>query len=238
MKTIKHFIFGSLMVLGATSCIDRLVIEGNGIINSEVREVSSFTKVKSSGSFEVFIAQGNTTEVNVEAEQTILPYIETTVSGGTLLIDIEGWNSVINHRPMKVYVTTPSLTSVKMSGSGSIETELIETGEMELFVSGSGNILTNLSADGVDAGVSGSGQIIISGDAADTKFSISGSGNIFANNLASENCRAFVSGSGNMRVFAVETLLADISGSGNVYYKGNPEIDFHVSGSGKVIREN
>ena len=238
MKTIKHLFFGSLLVLASTSCIDRFVIEGNGVVNSEERDLVSFSKVKSSGNFEVYITKGNTPEVIVEAEQTILPYIETTVSGNTLLIDIPGWNTVINHRPMKVFVTTAALESVKLSGSGFIEAEYFETDVMDLFVSGSGSIQTDVSAGFVEAGVSGSGKITISGDAGDSKLNISGSGNIYANNLASENCQAFISGSGNMRVFAVETLRADISGSGNVYYKGNPNVDYHVSGSGKVIREN
>jgi hypothetical protein len=238
MKTIKHLIFGSLLVLASTSCIDRFVIEGNGVVNSEERDLVSFSKVKSAGNFEVYITHGNTPEVVVEAEQTILPYIETSVSGGTLLIDIPGWNTVINHRPMKVFITTPYLESVKLSGSGSIETEYFETDVMEFFVSGSGSISSVVTADYIEAGISGSGSISISGDAGNTKFNISGSGSIYANNFACENCQAFISGSGNMRVFAVESLRVDISGSGNVYYKGNPDVDYHVSGSGKVIREN
>ena len=238
MKTIKHLIFGTLLVLASTSCIDRFVIEGNRIVNSEERDLVSFSKVKSSGNFEVYITHGDTPEVIVEAEQTILPYIETTVSGNILHIDIQGWNTVINHRPMKVFVTTSALEGVQLSGSGFIEAEYFETGDIDLFVSGSGSISTAVSAGFVEARVSGSGKITVSGDAGDTRFNISGSGNIYANNLACENCQAFISGSGNMRVFAVETLRADISGSGNVYYKGNPEVDYHVSGSGKVIREN
>jgi len=139
---------------------------------------------------------------------------------------------------MKVFVTTPALEGLHLSGSGFIEAEYFETEDLDLFVSGSGSISTVVSAGFVEARISGSGKINVSGDAGDTKFNISGSGNIYANNLESVNCQAFISGSGNMRVFAVETLRADISGSGNVYYKGNPDVDYHVSGSGKVIREN
>lgn len=238
MKTIKHFFFGSLLILAATSCIDRFVIEGNGIVNSETRGVVSFSKVKSSGNFEGYITHGNLPEVIVEAEQTILPHIETNVSGNTLYIDIPGWNTVINHRPMKVFVTTAALDGVSLSGSGFIEAEYFEAEMMDIFISGSGNIKADVNARYVEARVSGSGAITIVGNADNTKFNISGSGNIQSNNLACENCQSFISGSGNIRVYAVETLRADISGSGNVYYKGNPKIDFHISGSGKVINEN
>ena len=238
MKTIKHFFTALLLVFAATSCIDGFVIEGNRIVNSEDRNTPAFTKVKSSGSFEVYIAAGETIEIVVEAEQTILPYIETTVSGNTLLIDIPGWNSVINHRPMKVFITMPVLESAKLSGSGLIETEAFENDEIEFFVSGSGSIVSEVTAEQVEAGISGSGKIIIEGFASNTKFNISGSGNIFAGDLSTENCRALISGSGSMRVLVHDNLHAEISGSGNVYYKGNPYIDYHVSGSGKVISEN
>jgi len=238
MKTIKHLIFGSLLLMAATSCIDGFVIEGNGVVNSETRHVVSFTKVKSAGNFEVYITRGNSVEVIVEAEQTILPHIETTVSGNTLLIDIPGWNTVINHRPMKIFVTTPALDGLQLSGSGFIDAEYFEAEMMEIFISGSGSIVADVNAEFVEARMSGSGMITLKGNADNAKYNISGSGNIQSNNLASKNCQTSISGSGNIRVFAVETLYASISGSGNVYYKGNPKIDVHISGSGKVIREN
>ncbi|HSH20080.1 MAG TPA: DUF2807 domain-containing protein, partial [Draconibacterium sp.] len=113
MKTIKQFTFYILLLLGATSCIEEFNIRGNGIDASEQRAVTSFNKVNSAGSFDVFISKGDVFEVVVNAEKNILPYIETSVSNNTLLIDIPGLHNVKNRLPMSVYITIPELAGVK-----------------------------------------------------------------------------------------------------------------------------
>jgi len=235
MKTIKQFIFFSVLLFAATGCFDDIAIHGNGIAATEERLVSAFDKVKSAGDFEIHITKGDVSEVVINADQNIISYIETSVSENTLLIDIPGWHNVINKLPMKVYITIPTLTGVKQSGSGNITTDYFSCDNMELFISGSGSISTAVNANSVDASISGSGWMKISGDANQSNLSISGSGNIGSYNLLVNSCNANISGSGNIQVNSVKSILAKISGSGNIYYTGNPIIEINISGSGKVI---
>lgn len=238
MKTIKQFTFCTLLLFAATSCIDDITIRGNGIGATQGRSVSGFDKVMSSGNFEVHITKGNGFELVLNAEENILPYIETSLSGNTLLIDIPGLHNVKNRLPMKVFITVPTLTGVKQSGSGNITTDYFTTDKMELFISGSGSISTAVDANIVDAFISGSGWLKIAGDANQSNLSISGSGNIDSYNLMVNDCDANISGSGNMQVNAIQSIYAKISGSGSIYYSGNPDIETNISGSGKVIRDN
>lgn len=238
MKTIKQFSFYILLLFAATSCIEEFNIRGNGIEATESRPASTFNKVRSSGDFDVQITKGDEFEVLVTAEENILPYIETTVSNSTLLIDIKGMHNVRNRLPMNVFITLPDLESVKQSGSGSIVTDHFSGAKMELALSGSGSVSTSVDVNYIEANISGSGWMIITGDANESDFSISGSGNIDSSELTVENCSANISGSGNMQVDAVKTIKAKISGSGNIYYTGNPVTELNISGSGKVIRRN
>lgn len=238
MKTIKQLAFFSMLLFAATSCFDDFTIRGNGIAASQGRPVPSFNKVKSAGDFEIHITKGNATEVLINAEENIISYIETSVSENTLLVDIPGWHNVKHHLPMKVFITIPTLEGVKQSGSGNITTDYFTTDKLELFISGSGSISTAVDANIVDATISGSGWIKISGDAAESDLSISGSGYIDSYDLLVNSCNAHISGSGNVQVNAVKSLVAKISGSGNVYYTGNPTIQTNISGSGKVIPVN
>jgi hypothetical protein len=236
MKTIKQFIFISVLLFAATGCFDDFAIHGNGIAATEERSVTAFDKVKSAGDFEIHITKGDVSEVVIDADQNIIPYIETSVSGNTLLVDIPGWHNVINRLPMKVYITVPTLAGIKQSGSGNITTDYFSCDKMDLYISGSGSISTAVDANSLDASISGSGWIKISGAANQSNLSISGSGNIDSNKLLVNGCNANISGSGNMQVNAVKSIFAKISGSGNIYYSGNPIIEINVSGSGKVIR--
>lgn len=240
MKTIKHLFFYSALALlfANTSCIEDFTIRGNGIEASEGRMVSNFDKLKSSGSFDVHITNGDTYEVVVNAESNIVPYIETYVSGSTLNIDIRGMHNVKNRLPMEVYVTVPSLRSIKQSGSGNITSDFFTADKFELFISGSGKISAAVEADEVHASISGSGQLDISGEATTTNYSISGSGRIYSDNLDSHDCYAAISGSGDMYVNASNLINAHISGSGTLFYYGNPSLESHISGSGRIIKAN
>jgi len=238
MKTIKHFTIYTLLLFAATSCIEEFNIRGNGVEATESRAVSMFNKVRTSGDFDVQITKGDEFEVLVTAEENILPYIETTISNNTLLIDIKGVHNVRNRLPMNVFITLPELASVKQSGSGSIVTDYFSGEKMELSISGSGSISTAVDVNYFEANISGSGWMIISGDAIESDLSISGSGNIDSSELTVDNCSAHISGSGNVQVNALKYLTAKISGSGTVYYTGNPVTESKISGSGKVIHRN
>lgn len=235
MKTIKQLTVYSLLFVLATSCMEQFSIKGNGHDSTEERSVSAFNKVKSSGSFDIVITYGDNLEVLVNAEENIIPYIETSVSNNTLLIDIRGTNSVRNRLPMKVYITIPELAGVKQSGSGSITTDYFIAEKMELSISGSGSISTEVDADIVEAAISGSGWMLLSGNVGQSILNISGSGNINCSEMLVQSCNAHISGSGDMQVNAEESIYARISGSGSLYYQGNPKIETSISGSGKII---
>lgn len=238
MKTIKQFTIYTMLLFAATSCIEEFNIRGNGVEATETRPVSIFSKVRSSGDFDIQITKGDEFEILVTAEENILPYIETTVSNNTLHIDIKGVHNVRNRLPMNVFITMPDLASVKQSGSGSIVTDHFSGDNMELALSGSGSVSTSVDVNYIEANISGSGWMIITGDANESDFSISGSGNIDGSELTVDDCSANISGSGNMQINAVKTITARISGSGNIYYTGNPVTELNISGSGKIIHRN
>lgn len=238
MKTIKLFIFSLLtLLIGATGCIHD-TIEGNGVRATEGRTALNFDKVKSSGAFDVHITKGNDYELIVSAEENIMPAIETSVSNGILNLDIRNNTNIRSDLPIEIFITTPELEGVKLSGSGKITTDYFECQQMDINLSGSGTISTACDADKVNVAISGSGSVEISGKANKTELNISGSGNIEASYLNSEACYSKISGSGDVWISVDKYLRASISGSGNVFYYGQPELNKNISGSGKVISQH
>ncbi|WP_321368676.1 head GIN domain-containing protein [uncultured Draconibacterium sp.] len=238
MKTIKLFIYGLAMTFAASSCIDDITVEGNGIQGTEARIVTEFERVKSSGEFDVHITEASEYDVVISADENLLQYIETYVAGETLHIDEKGIRDLRNRVPMEVFVSTPVLNGIKQSGSGIITTDYFVSDEMDVVLSGSGKIITAFEAEEVDALISGSGTIEFSGFADDADFVISGSGNINASQLDLLYCTTSTSGSGDMYIAVSRNLKSNISGSGNVFYYGNPGVETHISGSGNVISQN
>ncbi|MEZ5103845.1 MAG: head GIN domain-containing protein [Draconibacterium sp.] len=240
MKTIKHllFIVAVSLLFATTSCMEDFNIRGNGISATDGRPASNFTKITSSGSFDVHITKGDQYEVIVNAESNILQYIDTRVSGNTLHIDIRGVHNIRNRLPMEVYVTTPYMESVKQSGSGLITTDYFDPENFEVVISGSGVISTAVETNQINATISGSGKLNITGEANRVDYTVSGSGRIDSYELTTDDCYAKISGSGSIYVNAIDFIRASISGSGNVYYYGEPALETHISGSGKVVQVN
>ena len=205
----------------------------------ETRDVGSFSSISLSISADVYLTQGNDTKVVIEAEQKILDLIRTEVVGDNLKIKLKtGKWYIRSNKQIKIYVSTPDVEGLFLSGSGNIKAETqIKTESLDFAISGSGNIvIDDLVVSDIEGHISGSGDIDLSGSktAETLEISISGSGDLFADNLKVNSVEIRISGSGTCKVFAVSELEVSVSGSGSVYYKGNPMVNAKVSGSGKV----
>jgi hypothetical protein len=216
-------------------------IVGSGNLKQEVRQVGNITGVVANGSMEVTLLYGNDGSIKIEADDNILPNIESEVKDGVL--HLKGKNKV-NMRPknkIKVVVSLTTLTRLALNGSGSIKGSgnFSNQGKTDIGISGSGLIeLSFANLSDLNLAVSGSGDLNLkSGQANSITAAISGSGNINASAVTSNNVTATISGSGDIRVLANKSLDARVSGSGNVYYKGvATNINSKTSGSGKVIK--
>ncbi len=239
MKTIKLLtvlLYLFLLVL-TTSCIDDFFVEGNGITESEGRITKSFTEVASSGDYVVHITHGNSYDVMVYAESNLLPFVETNVRGNTLHIETRGIHALRNTLPVEVYITTPVLEGLALSGSGIITTDNFITEKINIAISGSGRIETSFDSHNAKSVISGSGQLLATGITDNAEFLVSGSGKIKATDLLIADCEANISGSGEIHINVEKFLLVNISGSGNVFCLGRPFIETHISGSGKLIAQ-
>ncbi|OFY09350.1 MAG: hypothetical protein A2W93_06975 [Bacteroidetes bacterium GWF2_43_63] len=224
-----------VITLALQSCFHPYRIEGNCNVITVHRNTGQFTAVESSGSLDVKIIRDTACFVEIEGEENLIPYIDTEVHDGTLIIDVAHRRNLDPNYPIVVYVHVPDLESIELSGSGSIESDSLSAQHMDVRLSGSGDISLQLVANTVDATISGSGDINLSGSATSADFKISGSGDIHAYTFPVSECMADISGSGSMYLTVSDLLDVVISGSGNVHYYGTAAVSVNVLGSGQVI---
>jgi len=189
----------------------------------------------------VQISYGNSNSIVVQADENLLPYIETTVQDGKLTIKSKKNVNLKSRSKIIVTVSMTKINGLQLSGSGNINADgnFTSDAKTSVMLSGSGNIKLNSgSFKDLDVAVSGSGNVDLKrGSADNVSVSISGSGNIDCSGISCDNVNARISGSGNARVNANKSIDAIISGSGNVFYKGAvTNISSKVVGSGKVIK--
>lgn len=223
------------LVLGIATLIIFSSFVLMGDLEKQDREVDSFTEIELRISADVYVTQGKTQKLTIEASKDDLEEIETVVSDNELTIKTESWRR--NLGTVNIYITMPVIEGFDISGSGKIMAQNdFSVNDIELEVSGSGDIeIGKITAKDVDSEISGSGSITIKdGNCSGLDGEISGSGKIYAFGLKANKVDCEISGSGKCEITAVERLEADITGSGKIYYKGKPVINSDISGSGKI----
>lgn len=221
-----------------TSCnFNGETVEGNGNRRSEIRHVGNGTKINVVGGMDVFIDAG-APAIKIEGDENILQYIETRVDDGWLEIKTRNHINIHSSTPVKVYITTPEVTDLKVTGSGNLtcNSKFSSGSNMSFNITGSGNITADINAPAVDAGITGSGNMYIKGETRNVDIRVTGSGNYDSPELKAENANVKIMGSGDATLFADANLKASVAGSGDVRYGGNAAVDKKIAGSGSVIK--
>lgn len=236
MKRISFLLIASFLLFSSCEWIGYKRINGDGQLGTEIRSVSHADKISLSGSFNVEITQGNTTSVKIEADENLMPYIETEEEGGVLHIRSRRHYNLSSEHAITVYVTTPKLEQAHIAGSGSVIGKGKFSGgdKLSLKISGSGDISLAVNTPEITASISGSGSMHLSGETEKQTIRISGQGDYIAEELKSENAKVNIAGSGDIKLFADNTLDVSIAGSGTVLYKGGASVKQHVAGSGEI----
>ena len=209
-----------MLLVCITSCSDDDdTIFGSGNLTTEIRTVDLFTKISSESVFEVTVTQGTPQSVEIIADNNIVNYVKTEVSGNELRLYLE---DDYNYRDiaLKANIVVGSLNGLKNYGAGDLHVHNIDnSGAFSIENEGSGDI----EIDGVSTSLS---------------IKNTGSGDILGFDFLVEDCTIDIEGAGDVKISCSDNLDVDIEGSGNVYYKGNPTINTNISGSGTVINEN
>lgn len=215
---------------------------GTGNTIRESREITqSFSEVTLSGGFHLYLVQGEEVSLEIEADERILENIKTQINDDELKIQDRNWyflSSLIGLTDdTNVYLTVPDLDKIQVSGSADIDSEVFQTEELTIGISGSGNIDMGLDVQKFSLDISGSGKAELRGLAQSLSVDISGSGEVLARDLESSLVNITVSGSGEIETFVRDSLNVEISGSGNVDYFGSPAtVNQNINGSGNVTK--
>jgi len=234
----KRFLFVSVCLLFLTACNkDEICKKGKGAVEKREIPLSPFIAIELEGSGHVFVTEAEVQKVEVETNGNLFERLNTNVENGLWKVNFR--HCVRKYTAFNVYITVPSLSSVKLSGSGSISgTNTLNSSSLNVGVSGSGKITLALNASAVNCVISGSGNITLTGKADSQTIDVSGSGTVHNFNLETGSASVKISGSGNSYVHTITTLNAAISGNGNVYYIGSPQISSSISGSGNIKNSN
>lgn len=240
----------ALMFLAMVSCLG--LNYGGGSVEddtptqvTEIKQVTTmkpFDAVNINGAFRVIYRHGEEHSVAVDASEQAFKEMTVYVKDGELCIHKTVDKPTARLGNVKVYVTSPELHRIDVSGSGLFAAnDTIDLGtNPRVFVDGKSWVLlmSAINQGKTIFSVDGSANIQIGRLKTDGMVAaIDGSGVIEMGELECQTLRVDITGSGEMSCenIQADNVYADISGSGNVNLKGTVKnINKEISGSGKV----
>ena len=237
-RTISGFIIAYLIITmaGCDYCFLNESIYGDGNVVSVKRKVPGFDGIRVSTGIDVFIKQGASEALKLEADENLHEVIKTEVRNGTLNIYSEV--NIRRAKSKKVYVIYKDLNRLRISSAGDITgVNTLKTDELEISLSSAGDLDLDVEAREIDISISSSGDARITGSADYLKADLSSAGDLNAFDLKTRKCRINVSSAGNAKINVSEELNATASSAGDIYYKGNPEYkNLNSSSAGGIHR--
>lgn len=259
MKAHRALLFVLVLILPALACRGAApdFTEGSGTIITRSVDVRRFDQVVLEGSGEVYIEQGSEESLTIEADDNILPLLETRVWSSQLVLGVRPLHDIQPSQPIVYRLTVRDLHEISLQGSGDFYVDVLEANKLKVSIPGSGDVevkgfrgselildvlgsgdiqFEQVHVGDIEAAIQGSGTISLEAGAAESQVvSIYGSGDYRAGGLETSQAEVKIPGSGNLTLWVTQDLKVKVNGGGTVEYYGDPEVEMSGYGSGKLV---
>ena len=235
MKKPQYFLTLIIIAcLTTTSCAQKM--SGNGNVVKEDRSVEPFSAIEIGGVLNVYLEQGDTEALTVEADENLLNIIETENRGNTLVVRLKKGVELKKAKEKNVYITLRSIDELDIGGVVHVEsTTPLNLEQLDLDVGGVCEVDLELRGNRLDADASMVGSLTLRGKIQEANIENGGVGTLKAFDLEVDKLTIKNSGVGSAEVRAHDEISISSSGVGSVRYKGDAVVkELSTSGVGKV----
>jgi hypothetical protein len=210
-------------------------ITGNKNVVSENRNTKEdFSKIKVSTGLDLYLTQGASSKITVEADENLQDIIITEINNGVLKIYSE--KNIWKAKARKVYVTVKNLEELSAtSGANVYAKETIEINNITISSTSGAMIQFSLDANSVETNATSGSNIKVSGSTENHTSSATSGASIDAYELRSNNVTVSVTSGADINIYASETIDARATSGGGIDFKGNPKKVSKTSNSGGSI---
>ena len=231
---MKQLLFLSIISIALGSCH---FISGSGNIITQTRTTGDFKRIGVSNNFDVEVKTGPVTEVIIEADDNVMKYIETSISGDMLSIGIRDHVS-LSDAHLKAYISSPQINGIKASSAADVTVkDLLKNSEKLAFTASSAATITaNVDAPEVEASASSGATVKLSGKTKNFDATASSGSDLKAGDLSSENTDINASSGSSAVVHASVNLKANSSSGASIHYYGGANVQKTASSGGSVTK--
>lgn len=221
------YIFIALWIISIASC-NKDCYKSWGKESSIEYGINSFDTVRVSDVFQVYFHRADEYKILIEGGKNVIEEIRCEVENNTLNISNENKCNWVRsqNKDITIHVHTPSFEKVYLDGESdlySTDTFYCDTFFLMVY-SGASTANFTISADRAMLKVNaGTGKFTFKGKTKNSYIYSHGTAFIYEDELEAESSHINNLSSGDVFVWATQTLKVENIERGDIYYKGNPE---------------
>lgn len=159
MKRIAFILAFAAVALTAVAGI-KSTIKGNQKVTTEERTVDNFDAVSVSSGIDLYLTQGNTNTLKLEADENLMKHIKTEVKNGTLKIYSD--ETLSDAKSLKAHLTFKALEKISGSAGADVFTEnTLKADEMKVNMSSGSDLKMTLESSEANFNMSSGSDAIV-----------------------------------------------------------------------------
>lgn len=209
-------------------------VKGSGNMVTDNRTAEPFTQIDISGGYNVVLKQDSSYSLSITADDNLMKYIETDVSGGKL--HIHSKSNLCSHKSLEIVIGVANLEELKASGAVDLSAQgKLNVKDLNLSFSGAAKVNLDLNAENVTTKGSGATELMLSGQASRHMVKLTGSGKINALDFVVGTYDLETTGAAECKINVLNELNVHTTGAADVQYRGNPaHVNTHKTGAADI----
>ena len=189
---------------------------------SAQHSLNAFDQVRATGNIEVFVQQGESESIRIEAQGIDEEDVSVKVKSGTLRLKLVK-SLFYKNVKVKAYGTYRQLRGLRASAGATIESQNpIKADKLELRAGSGSWIIAELETSTIEATATEGGLLKLRGNSATQNISVATGAQCDCEKLATQRAYIKANTGGIVKIFVSEYLEASANTGGSIKYAGNP----------------
>ena len=206
-------------------------------------KVANVTVLNARNGVDVFLTQGDTESLRIDAKGFDDDEIVVEMNDGTLKLGIDRkgiWHGMGRNQYVKAYLTVKNLSAINVSSGTDVHGQTdFNADQLAISVSSGADLTMHVKARDLTVSVSSGADATLSGSTERLVAKSSGGADLHAQKLIADVCQVQASGGADAKVYARKEFRLHASGGGDIDFSGPGQVvSRQTSGGGDINGRN
>ncbi len=247
-------ILGSMFLSLFSNALMAKSTRGNGKVVKQERSIADFHSISITSGLDLYLDQGETCGLTIEADENLHEVIVTEVEGGVL--KVRSTKKIRKAKATKILVRVKTLKSIRASGGADVYTvSEIRSESISLTMSGGSDLKMALISDHLEGSFSGGSDADLTGDIKNLNVSASGGSDFRTRDLQTASMILDIAGGSDAKLsgktiqfeatasggsdikaadLTIKSCKIRVTGGSDAYIHVSDELDLTASGGSDV----